>query len=123
MENLKNKLEKLIKENKIVVGVEQNRDEEMELTSKMYLKNIWEDETSNVIHLLGFLYQKTIQKSDNIKIKYNYSYDDKQTIKIIYSYINYDNTITKTIYTFYNIPTNLSYLDTFKIEKVVKNEK
>ena len=126
MENIKDlklKLEELKKQNKIIVGVEQNRDDEMETTNKMYLKNVWEDEKTNIIHLLGFLYQKTILKSNSIKIKYNYNYSDKQDIKIIYTYINYDNTTTKTIYTFYNIPTNLAYLDTFKLEKVVNNER
>lgn len=127
MENtkeLEKKLQNLIKSKKIVVGVEQNTTEEGERLNKMILKNIWEDEKNNILQLLGFLYQKTILKSRNLRINYNYNYSDLQKIIITNIYYNYDNSITKTKYTFYNIPTNMSYLDTFKItNEVLNNEK
>lgn len=121
MENKKElleRLEELKKQNKIVVGVEQTKDK-----NKKELVNIWEDEKTNVSQLLGLLYQKAVLKSTNLKIRYNYNYSDSQTITFIQSYENYDGTITKTYYNFYNIPTNLGYLDTFKISKeVLENE-
>ena len=119
MKELENKLKELIKDEKIIVGVEQDRNEK----KKMELVNIWEDEQVNILQFTAFLYQKTILKSNNIKIKYSYNYKDLQNISIIQSYENYDGTITKTKYTFYNLPTNLAFLDIYKIERRLKNEK
>lgn len=95
---------------KIFVNVYQSRD-----NNKKELVNVWEDEKQNVKQLLAFLYRKTIQKSSRIKIKYKYDYDDYQTITIIENYENYDGTITKTYFEFNNIPTNMGYLDIYKI--------
>ena len=108
---MKEKLNDLIIKNKIVVGVYQNTDDNYNKINKMILKNVWEDEKSNTMNLLAFLYRKTILKSNNLRISYNYNYSDNQTISITESYTNYDNTITKTKYVFYNIPTKLGYLD------------
>lgn len=115
---LKKELEELIKQGKIVVGVEQDRNEK----KQMELVNIWKEEKTNILQLTGFLYQKAILKSNNLKIRYSYNYSDNQTISFVQSYENYDGTITKTKYTFYNLPSNLGYLDIFKIEKGVFND-
>lgn len=112
-------LAELIAKGGLVVGVEQDRNE----SKKMELVNIWKDEQTNILQLTAFLYQKAILKSNNIKIKYSYNYKDLQNISIIQSYTNYDGTITKTKYTFYNLPTNLAFLDIYKIESRLKNEK
>lgn len=104
---LKQQLDELINNNKIVVEVLQNKK----------LVNVWTDEKNNIINLLGFLYSKTILKNKGYKIRYKYNYTDKQVINIIYSYYNYDNTKTTFNYIFYNIPTNLAYLDTLAINK------
>lgn len=114
---LKKQLKELIESKKIVVGVEQNKDDEYNTTKKMILKNIWTDEKTNILQLTSFLYQKTILKAYNIRIKYNYNYSDTQKIEIVQTYHNYDNTITKTKYTFYNIPTNLGCLDIYNLER------
>ena len=116
---MKESLLNLVNQNKIVVGVYQDRNEQ----KKMELVNIWENETTNMLQLTAFLYRKTIQKSTNIKIRYSYNYTDKQVIEIIESYTNYDNTVTKTKFVFYNIPTNMGYLDITKLENKIKNEK
>ena len=116
--DLKIKLEELKKENKIVVGVEQWHENE-----KKELVNIWEDEKTNILQLLGFLYRKTILKGYNLRINYSYNYSDKQVITITESYQNYDNTITKTRYTFYNLPTNLAYLDIYKLGDIINERK
>lgn len=116
---LKNELEKLIKKGVLVVGVYQNTDNNYNKINKMILKNIWKDAKSNTMQLLGFLYRKTILKS-NIRIDYSYNYSDSQTITFTENYINYDNTITKTKYVFYNIPTNMAFLDTYKLENQIK---
>ena len=50
-------------------------------------------------------------------MRYSYNYSDSQTITFSQSYENYDGSKTITSYTFYNIPTNLGYLDTYKIKK------
>lgn len=105
---MENKLKQLRNEGKIVVEVRQNKE----------LVNVWEDEKQNILQLTAFLYRKTLLKS-NISIRYSYNYSDLQTIKVTEKYTNYDNTITKTEYIFYNIPTNLGYLDTFKLNKEV----
>lgn len=109
---MENKLKELRNEGKIVVEVRQDKK----------LVNIWEDEKGNIAQLMGFLYTKTILKSSNYSIRYSYNYSDKQTIKVINKYENYDGSITKTEYIFYNIPTNLGYLDIFKLNKVLNNE-
>lgn len=107
---MENKLKELKEKGKIVVEVRQNNK----------LVNVWGHEQNNIMHLLGFLYTKTILKG-NDTIKYQYNYSDKQTIKIINKYTNFDNTITKTEYIFYNIPTNMGFLDVYKLEKEVLN--
>lgn len=107
---MENKLKQLKGEKKIVVEVKQNNK----------LVNVWEDEKTNILQLTAFLYRKTILKS-NIRISYSYNYSDLQTIKITEKYENYDKSITKTEYIFHNIPTNLGYLDIYKLQKEVLN--
>ena len=97
---------------KIIVNVYQTKE-----NGKKGLVNVWNDEKMNLLQLTAFLYRKTILKTSNLKIKYSYNYSDKQTITFIESYTNYDGTITKTFYEFINIPTNLGYLDIYKIAK------
>lgn len=104
--------------NKIIVEVYQQKGKE-----KKELVNTWNDEKTNILQLTAFLYRKTVLKSNNIKIKYSYNYSDLQEIKIVESYINYDSTIAKTEYIFKNIPTNLAYLDIYKLEKRLHDEK
>lgn len=84
---------------------------------KKELVNTWEDEKMNILQLTAFLYRKTILKDSRLRIKYGYNYSDSQTIEIIESYENYDKSITKTFYVFENVPTNLGYLDIYKLEK------
>lgn len=105
MEN-KELFEELKKQGAMVVEVKQNGE----------ISNYWTDEKANVMQLLGFLYSKTVIKA-NIKMRYSYNYSDMQTITFSQSYENYDGSKTITSYTFYNIPTNLGYLDTYKIRK------
>ena len=100
---------------KMIVKVYQDRE-----TGKKELTNTWEDQTNIVLQLTAFLYRKTIQKSRNLKITYKYDYSDYQTIIIKESYENYDHTITNTWFEFENIPTNMGYLDIYKIEKNLK---
>jgi len=102
---MKERLEKLRTENKLVVGVYQNKE----------LVNVWENEKTNLLQLTAFLWRKQILKS-NIRISYSYNYSDTQTLKVIESYTNYDNSITRTEFIFYNIPTNMGYLDIYKLE-------
>lgn len=116
-EELKKEYLQNLKDKKIVVEVQQSRDGE-----KKEVVNYWNNEKENIFQLLGLLYQKTILKSDNLKIKYKYNYNDLQEISFILSYTNYDNTITKTFYNFKNVPTSLSFLDTYKLREVFKNE-
>ena len=107
--------------------METKRFEEMKKDKKMVVEviqnnkvvNHWLDEKTNVIQLLGLLYQKTILKSNNLIIRHSYNYSDLQTITFINTYENYDGTKTITKYVFYHIPTNMAYLDTYKIEKEV----
>ena len=101
---------------KMIVKVYQDRE-----TGKKKLTNTWEDQTNILLQLTAFLYRKTIQKSRNLKITYKYDYSDYQTIIIKESYENYDHTITNTWFEFENIPTNMSYLDIYKIEKNLKS--
>ena len=89
---------------------------------KKELVNVWNDEKTNLLQFTAFLYRKTILKSNNLKVKYSYNYSDLQTITFIDSYENYDGSITKTYYEFINIPTNLGYLDIYKIEKNLESE-
>lgn len=105
----KKQFEELKENKKIVVEVKQNNE----------VVNYWLDEKTNVMQLLGLLYRKTIQKSSLLKIKHSYNYADLQTITFIDSYDNFDGTTTKTSYIFYNIPTNLGYLDTYKINEII----
>lgn len=116
-EELQKTLEELKGKGKIVVGVEQWHEKE-----KKELVNVWEDEKANILQLLSFLYRKTILKGYNLRIDYRYNYSDSQVISITESYTNYDNSITKTRYNFYNIPTNLGFLDIYKMQGVIDNE-
>ena len=102
-----NKLEELIKTNKIVVGVYQNNLN----NNKMELVNIWENVENNKNQFMAFLYRKAILKSSNLKVKYQYNYSDKQTITFRETYTNFDDSKTITEFIFYNIPTKLGYLD------------
>ena len=99
---------------KMIVKVYQDR------TGKKELVNVWNDEKQNLLQLTAFLYRKAILKSNNLKVKYSYNYSDLQTITFIESYTNYDETITKTWFEFVNIPTNLGYLDIYKIAKNIE---
>lgn len=102
---------------KIIVNVYQTKG-----NGKKELVNTWNDEKTNLLQLTAFLYRKTILKSNNLKIKYSYNYSDLQTITFVDSYENYDGSITKTFYEFINIPTNMAYLDIYKIEKSLESE-
>ena len=56
-------------------------------------------------------------------MRYSYNYSDYQTLTFSNEYTNYDGTKTITKYVFYNIPTNLGYLDIYKLNKeVLENE-
>lgn len=107
--------EKKMETKKMIVKVYQDRE-----TGKKELTNTWEEQTNILLQLTAFLYRKTIQKSSNLKITYKYNYTDYQTIIIKESYQNYDNTTTNTWFEFENIPTNMGYLDIYKIEKNLK---
>lgn len=102
---------------KIIVNVYQTKG-----NGKKELVNKWNDEKTNLLQLTAFLYRKAILKSNNLKIKYSYNYSDLQTISFIDSYENYDGSITKTFYEFINVPTNMAYLDIYKIEKSLESE-
>lgn len=109
----KGKFDKLKNDKKIVVEVIQNNK----------IVNYWLDEKVNIMQMLGLLYQKTIVKSSSLRIRHSYNYSDMQTITFSNSYENYDGTKTITKYVFYNIPTNMGYLDIYKINKdIVKGE-
>lgn len=103
---------------KMIVNVYQTKE-----NGKKELVNKWNDVKTNLLQLTAFLYRKTILKSNKLKIKYSYKYSDLQTITFIDSYENYDRTITKTFYEFINVPTNMAYLDIYKIEKMLSEEK
>ena len=45
-----------------------------------------------------------------------------QTIIIKESYTNYDNSISNTWFEFENIPTNMGYLDIYKIKESLESE-
>lgn len=102
---------------KMIVKVYQDRG-----TGKRKHVNTWEDQTNILLQLTAFLYRKTIQKSQKIKISYKYDYTDLQTIIVKESFTNYDDTITNTWFEFENIPTNWGYLDIYKIENNLKKE-
>ena len=102
---------------KMIVKVYQDRG-----TGKRKQVNTWKDQTNILLQLTAFLYRKTIQKSQKIKIFYKYDYTDLQTIIIKESFTNYDDTITNTWFEFENIPTNCGYLDIYKIEKNLEKE-
>ena len=87
----------------------------VEIYQNKKLVNTWEDHEQNIKQLTAFLWRKAVLKSNNLRIKYSYNYSDTQTITFIEKYQNYDNTITTTEYKFLNVPTNLSYLDIYKI--------
>ena len=108
---------KKMENKKIMVNVYQKNE-----NGKKELVNVWNDEKTNLLQFTAFLYRKTILKSNNLKVKYSYNYNDLQTITFVESYENYDGSITKTFYEFVNIPTNLGYLDIYKIEKHLESE-
>ena len=108
---------KKMENKKIMVNVYQKNE-----NGKKELVNVWNDEKTNLLQFTAFLYRKTILKSNNLKVKYSYNYNDLQTITFVESYENYDGSITKTYYEFVNIPTNLGYLDIYKIEKNLESE-
>lgn len=108
---MKKQFENLKNGGKIVVEVIQNGK----------ISNYWLDEKTNIIQLLGFLYNKTVIKA-NYKMHYSYNYSDKQTITFSNSYDNFDSTKTITKYKFYNVPSNLGYLDTYKLSKILEVE-
>ena len=101
-----------MEDKKIIVEVYQQHDK-----GKKALVNVWDDEKTNVLQLTAFLYRKTLLKDSRLRIRYSYNYADTQTVIITESFTNYDNSITKTSFVFKNLPTNLGYLDIYKIEK------
>ena len=109
---------KKMENKKITVNVYQTKE-----NGKKELVNKWNDEKTNLLQLTAFLYRKTILKSSNLKVKYRYNYSDLQTITFIDSYENCDGSITKTYYEFINIPTNMGYLDIYKIENNLESDK
>ena len=114
MENLKEmqiEFENLKNQNKIVVEVKQNKK----------ISNYWLDEKTNILQLMAFLYNREVIKA-NIKMRYSYNYSDLQEITFSQSYENYDGSITVTSYKFYNIPSNLGYLDIYKLNKKLESE-
>lgn len=111
-EKILKKLNELRAEKKLIVGVKQNG----------FFVNLWEDEKTNVLQLTAFLYRKTLLKS-KISVTYSYNYSDLQTIKVVEKYENYDGTITKTEFYFYNVPTNLGYLDMYKLKEKMEDAK
>lgn len=108
---------KEIENKKIMVNVYQKNE-----NGKKELVNVWNDEKTNLLQFTAFLYRKTILKSNNLIIKYNYNYNDLQTITFVESYENYDGSITKHFYEFVNVPSKLGYLDIYKIEKNLESE-
>lgn len=102
---------------KMIVNVYQKHG-----NGKKALVNVWEDETTNILQLTAFLYRKTIQKNGNLKISYKYNYSDLQTITIAETFTNYDESTTTTYFEFINVPTNLAYLDIYKLEKKINKE-
>ena len=112
------KEKKKMEDKKIVVNVYQTKE-----NGKKERVNTWHDVKTNLLQLTAFLYRKTILKSNNLKINYSYKYSDLQTITFIESYENYDGTITKTFFEFVNVPTNMAYLDIYKIEEMLLEEK
>lgn len=109
MENMKKQFEELKANGKLVVEVIQNGK----------VSDYWLDEKSNAMQLLGFLYSKTVINK-KYRITYHYNYSDKQTISITDKYENFDGTFTKTQYKFYNVPTNMGYLDTYKLSQILE---
>ena len=79
--------------------------------------NEWNDHNQNTKQLTEFLWRKTILKEKNLRIKYSYNYSDTQTITFVENYENYDGTITTTEYRFLNVPTNMGYLDIYRMEE------
>ena len=102
---------------KIMVNVYQTKR-----NGKKELVNEWNDEKTNLLQLTAFLYRKAILKASNLKVKYSYDYSDLQTITFVDSYKNHDGSITRTYYEFVNVPTNMAYLDIYKIEKSLESE-
>ena len=113
---MEKELKELVESGKIIVGVYQNTDDDLNHSKKYNLKNIWKDEKINLIHLLEFLYRKQIQKSNRIKISYKYNYSDVQEITVIDSMVCYDGSYTYTKFVFYNIQTNCGFLCTDLLE-------
>lgn len=111
------KEKKKMENKKIMVNVYQTKE-----NGKKELVNKWNDEKTNLLQLTAFLYRKAILKSNNLQIKYSYNYSDLQTITFVDNYENHDGSITKTFYEFINIPTNMAYLDIYKIEKRLESE-
>ena len=79
--------------------------------------NEWNDHNQNTKQLTEFLWRKTILKEKNLRIKYSYNCSDIQTITFVENYENYDGTITTTEYRFLNVPTNMGYLDIYRMEE------
>ena len=102
---------------KIYVNVYQTKD-----NGKKELVNKWNSKKECLLQLTAFLYQKTILKSNRLKISYKYNYSDLQTITFVDSYENYDGSITKTYFEFNNLPTKLAFLDIYKINKNLESE-
>lgn len=106
LKELKEQYEEMKKDGKLVVEVVQNKK----------IVNYWVDEKTNLLQLLAFLYNKTVIKSQ-IRLDYSYNYSDVQHLTFSQSYTNYDGSKTITKYNFYNIPTNLGYIDIYKLQK------
>lgn len=79
--------------------------------------NEWNNHNQNIKQLTAFLWRKTILKANNLRIKYSYNYSDTQTITFVEKYENYDGTIETTEYKFLNVPTNMGYLDIYRMEE------
>lgn len=110
MKDLELELNELKKDNKIGVGVYQDKK----------LVSVWKDEKTNIMHLLSDLYNKYFLKNSNIKISKKHNCNDMQEIKVIEKRYNYDDTITTFEYIYYNVPVKYGYLDNLKISDKIR---